>query len=110
MRGTNVLDRTYAALADPTRRALLETLRGGPARISELAAPFSMTFAGVSRQIGVLERAGLLQREVRGREHWISARPEGLAVARQWIVEQTDFWSRRADALERRLARRTPKR
>jgi len=104
---SDVLDRTYAALADPTRRALLEALRTGPARISELAAPFSMTFAGVSRQIGVLERAGLLQREVRGREHWISARPEGLVAAQRWIDEQAEFWSRRADALGRRLTRKS---
>jgi DNA-binding transcriptional ArsR family regulator len=103
---SKVLDRTYAALADPTRRALLEALREGPARITELAEPFSMTFAGVSRQIGVLERAGLLQRDVRGREHWLSVRPEALASAEGWISEQTEFWSRRADALERRLARR----
>ena len=102
-----VLDRTYAALADPTRRALLEALRDGPARITELAEPFSMTFAGVSRQIAVLERAGLLLREVRGREHWLSVRPEGLAEAQRWIGDQTEFWSRRTDALERRLARRS---
>jgi DNA-binding transcriptional ArsR family regulator len=105
MAGSDVLDRTYWALSDPTRRALLEALQLGPARISDLAAPFAMTFAGVSRQIGVLERAGLLSREIRGREHWISVRPEGLADAQQWIATQTDFWSRRAEALERRLAR-----
>jgi DNA-binding transcriptional ArsR family regulator len=100
---SDVLDHTYAALADPTRRALLEALRNGPARISDLAAPFSMTFAGVSRQVGVLERAGLLEREVRGREHWISVRPEGLTDAGRWIADQAAFWSRRADQLERRL-------
>jgi len=104
---SEVLDRTYAALADPTRRALLEALRNGPARITELAEPFPMTFAGVSRQIAVLERAGLIQREVHGREHWLSMRPEGLDEAQQWIGAQTDFWSRRAHALERRLARRS---
>jgi hypothetical protein len=65
-----------------------------------------MTLAGVSRQIGVLERAELVQREVRGREHWLSARPDGLACAQRWIGEQTEFWSRRAEALERRLARK----
>jgi DNA-binding transcriptional ArsR family regulator len=102
----DVLDQTYSALADPTRRALLAALRDGPARISDLAAPFTMTFAGVSRQIGVLEQAGLVEREVEGREHWISARPEGLAEAERWIVEQSAFWSRRASALEQRLTRR----
>jgi DNA-binding transcriptional ArsR family regulator len=64
-----------------------------------------MTFAGVSRHIAVLEGAGLIQREVRGREHWLSIRPDGLRVAESWINEQTSFWSRRADALAARLAR-----
>ena len=101
-----VLDRSYAALADPTRRALLVALRAGDARISDLAAPLPMTFAGVSRHVGVLESAGLIQRVVRGREHWLSIRPEGFIVAEDWISEQTEFWSRRADALAARLARR----
>jgi DNA-binding transcriptional ArsR family regulator len=101
-----VLDRAYAALADPTRRRLLETLRQGDARITDLAAPLPMTFAGVSRHIGVLEAAGLVQREVRGREHWVSLRPDGLTMAQQWINEQNDFWSARADALSARLRRK----
>lgn len=97
------LDRAYGALSDPTRRALLEALRHGDARITDLAAPLPMSFAGVSRHIGVLESAGLVRREVRGREHWLSLQPDGLAAARQWIDEQTDFWSTRADALSQRL-------
>ena len=101
-----VLDRTYAALADPTRRALLIALRAGEARITDLAAPMPMTFAGVSRHIGVLESAGLVRRAVRGREHWLSIRPEGLGAAEDWISEQSAFWSRRADALAARLARK----
>jgi DNA-binding transcriptional ArsR family regulator len=101
-----VLDRTYAALADPTRRALLVALRTGDARITDLAAPLPMTFAGVSRHVGVLESAGLVQREVRGREHWLSIRPEGFAAAEDWISEQTALWARRADALAARLARK----
>jgi DNA-binding transcriptional ArsR family regulator len=100
------LDRTYAALADPTRRRLLEMLRQGDARISDLAAPLPMTFAGVSRHIGVLESAGLVRRDVRGREHWLSLAPDGLTGAQQWINEQSDFWSARADALASRLRRR----
>jgi DNA-binding transcriptional ArsR family regulator len=99
-----VLDRTYAALADPTRRALLVALRTGDARITDLAAPLPMTFAGVSRHVGVLESAGLVHRAVRGREHWLSIRPEGFAAAEYWIGEQTAFWARRADALAARLA------
>src|ERR1044072_2866489 len=94
-----VLDRVYAALADPTRRQLLEALRGGDARITDLAAPLPMTFAGVSRHVGVLEAAGLVRREVRGREHWLSLQSDGLSMAQQWIDEQTEFWSARAGAL-----------
>jgi DNA-binding transcriptional ArsR family regulator len=101
----DVLDRTYAALADPTRRALLIALRLGDARITDLAAPLPMTFAGVSRHIGVLESAGLISRAVRGREHWLSMRPDALSAAGNWISEQTSFWSSRADALAARLAR-----
>jgi DNA-binding transcriptional ArsR family regulator len=99
----SVLDRAYAALADPTRRRLLETLRAGDARITDLAAPLPMTFAGVSRHVGVLESAGLVRREVRGREHWLSLQRGGLSPAQQWIDEQNDFWSSRADALADRL-------
>jgi DNA-binding transcriptional ArsR family regulator len=102
----SVLDRSYAALADPTRRWLLQTLRDGDARITDLAAPLPMTFAGVSRHVGVLESAGLVRREVRGREHWLSLQPDGLSPARQWMDEQTEFWTTRADALAERLSRK----
>ena len=102
----SVLDRAYSALADPTRRRLLETLRQGDARITDLAAPLPMTFAGVSRHVGVLESAGLVRREVRGREHWLSLQPDGLSPAQQWIDDQTEFWSSRADALASRLRRK----
>ena len=101
-----VLDRTYAALADPTRRALLIALRAGAARITDLAEPLPMSFAGVSRHVGVLEAAGLVNREVHGREHWLSVSPDGLRDAEQWISAQVSFWSRRADALASRLERR----
>ncbi len=101
-----VLDRTYAALADPTRRRLLVALRSGSARISDLAEPVPMSFAGVSRHVGVLEAAGLVNREVRGREHWVSVRPEGLERAERWITGQASFWSQRADALAARLERK----
>jgi DNA-binding transcriptional ArsR family regulator len=100
------LDRAYAALADPTRRAVLVALRAGDARITDLARPLPMTFAAVSRHVGVLEAAGLVRREVRGREHWVSVRPEALRHAETWLSEQTAFWSKRADALADRLERK----
>ena len=99
------LDRAFGALADPTRRALLVALRDGDARITDLAGPLPMTFAGVSRHVGVLEAAGLVRREVRGREHWVSVQSDGLRQAELWLSEQTDFWTKRADALAGRLDR-----
>ena len=104
------LDRTYAALADPTRRAVLTALRQGDARITDLAGPLPISFAAVSRHIGVLEGAGLVRREVRGREHWLSVEPEGLRAAQRWIDEQSAFWSERAEALTARLARKRGRR
>jgi DNA-binding transcriptional ArsR family regulator len=101
------IDQTFAALAHPTRRALLVALRSGDARITDLAAPLPMTFAGVARHVAVLESAGLVRREVRGREHWLSIQPSGLVEAERWIAEQHAFWLKRADALAVKLARRT---
>jgi len=102
----SALDRTYAALADPTRRLLLRRLRDGEARITDLARPLPMTFAGVSNHVAILEAAGLVQREVRGREHWVSVRADGLVEAERWIAEQSAAWEGRADALAARLERR----
>jgi DNA-binding transcriptional ArsR family regulator len=100
------LDRAYAALSDSTRRRLLIALRDGPARISDLAAPLPISFAAVARHVSVLESAGLIHREIRGREHWLTVRSAGLRPAEEWIAEQTSFWSVRADALTARLERR----
>jgi DNA-binding transcriptional ArsR family regulator len=83
-----MLDLTYSALSDPTRRSLLVALRGGQARITDLAAPLPMSFAGVSRHVGVLEAAGLVTREIRGREHWLSIEPAALSQAERWLSEQ----------------------
>ena len=100
------LDRTYAALADSTRRRMLVTLRDGPARITDLASSLPISFAAVARHVGVLESAGLIDREVRGRDHWLTVRSVGLQPAEEWIAEQMSFWSLRADALAARLERR----
>jgi DNA-binding transcriptional ArsR family regulator len=93
------LDRVYRALGDPTRRHLLATLRAGEARITDLAAPIPLTFAAVARHARLLEDAGLISRDVRGREHWLSVRPDGLRDAQRWIDEQAAAWTARADAL-----------
>ena len=102
----HILDRAFGALADPTRRALLVALRDGDARITDLARPLPMTFAGVSRHVGVLEAAGLVRREVRGREHWVSVQSDALRQAEGWLSEQTNFWTKRANLLADRLERK----
>jgi DNA-binding transcriptional ArsR family regulator len=102
----SLLDRTYGALADATRRGMLVTLRDGSARITDLAAPLPISFAAAARHVGVLEAAGLIEREVRGRDHWLTVRSAGLQPAEEWIAEQVSFWSLRTDALAARLERR----
>ena len=97
---TALLDEAYASLAHAVRRAMLERLRDGPARVTELAAPFEISLAAASKHIGQLERAGLVEREVRGRDHWISLRAEPLQEATAWLALYRSFWSRRLDVLE----------
>ncbi len=99
------LDRVYRALGDRTRRGLLDALRGGEARITDLAAPLPISFAAVARHVAVLEDAVLIARDVRGREHWLSVRGESLAGAEAWIAEQTAFWSAAADTLAAHVER-----
>ena len=98
------LDRTFAALADPTRRAILSRLREGPATVGEVADPFAMSLNGISKHIRVLERAGLVAREVRGREHRLHLRAEPLRAASSWTEHYRKFWEERMDALERLVA------
>jgi DNA-binding transcriptional ArsR family regulator len=101
---------TLHALSHETRRALLARLGEGEATISELAAPMPMTFFAVSKHLRVLERAGLVERTVRGREHWFALRPEPVDAAAAWMTEQSRRWNERLDSLERYLrARRPPK-
>jgi len=95
-----VLDQTYAALADPTRRAILTRLQQQEARVTELAAPFNMSLNAVSKHLQVLERAGLIRREVRGREHYLSAKPEPLQYAADWLNAYQQFWDHRLERLD----------
>lgn len=95
-----VLDRTFGALADPSRRAILRELAGGERRVTELATPFPVSLNAVSKHVKVLERAGLVRRRVRGREHFIGLAPEPLREASGWIDQYRAFWEPRLDALE----------
>ena len=99
------LDRTLAALADPTRRALLDQLRAGEQPVSALAHPHKMSLNAVSKHIKVLEQAGLVQRRREGRTHYLSFEPDSLDAAADWISETRAFWNARLDALEAALIR-----
>ncbi|HET7840869.1 MAG TPA: metalloregulator ArsR/SmtB family transcription factor [Terriglobia bacterium] len=99
------LSSTYAALADPTRRAILARLALGETSVTELARPFEMSMPAVSKHLKVLERAGLI---ARGRQaQWRPCRLEAgpLQGAASWIEEYRRFWSPYVDALERHLDR-----
>jgi DNA-binding transcriptional ArsR family regulator len=94
------LDRTFHALADPTRRAMLRRLARGEQSISELAAPFSMSFAAASKHVRVLERARLLRRRIEGRLHVCRLEAAPLASADDWLRFYERFWSEQFDALD----------
>ncbi|HYL22196.1 MAG TPA: metalloregulator ArsR/SmtB family transcription factor [Gemmatimonadales bacterium] len=94
------LDGVYGAIADPTRRAILAVLTGGDITVGGLAERFPITLNGVSKHVKVLERAGLVQRRIRGREHWLRLKPEPLREAARWLDHYRAFWDTRLDALE----------
>jgi DNA-binding transcriptional ArsR family regulator len=100
MAPTDPLSRTFAALADPTRRAMLARLAQGPATVSELAEPFDMSFAAVSKHLRVLEGAGLVTRgrDAQYRPATLAARP--LQDASAWLGDYRIFWAESFDALD----------
>lgn len=100
------LDQIFSALADPTRRAILKTLAQRPATINEIAKPFPLSLNAVSKHVMVLERAGLLRREIRGREHHCRVNPRPLREASEWLEHYRQFWEQRLDALEVYVARK----
>ena len=99
------LDGVFHALADPTRRAILNRLAVGEATISHLSEPFPLSFAAVSKHLGVLERAGLVTREARGRERVCRMNPAALEDARAWLEFHERFWTDRLDALDALVGR-----
>lgn len=88
------------ALADPIRRRILTRLAASEARVTDVAAELPISLNSVSKHIRLLERAQLVQRNVRGREHFLRFRPEPLSKAQQWIVDQQAFWASRLQALD----------
>jgi DNA-binding transcriptional ArsR family regulator len=94
------LDHTLIALADPTRRAILERLSGGELRVTDVAEPFAISLNSVSKHIRLLERAGLVRRRVRGREHLLSLDGRPLDAAAAWIEARRSLWARRLQTLD----------
>jgi DNA-binding transcriptional ArsR family regulator len=106
--GYGDLDATFAALADPTRRAILARLASGNASVTELAQPFAMTQPAISKHLKVLERAGLISRgrDAQRRLSCLEAQP--LAAACQWLETYRHFWEASFARLDSLLAERTP--
>ncbi|ACQ81103.1 transcriptional regulator, ArsR family [Beutenbergia cavernae DSM 12333] len=94
------LDATFAALADPTRRAILVRLRAGEATVTQLAAPFAMTQPAISKHIKVLERAGLVTRGRVAQSRPVRLAAEPLAEATEWLAAYRDFWESRFSRLD----------
>src|SRR6185295_7205893 len=93
----------FHALGDATRRQMLRDLSRGERTVSELAKPFAMSLAAASKHIRVLEGAGLIRREVRGRTHVCRLEPAPLASAHEWLGFYERFWTDRLDTLDRLL-------
>lgn len=99
------LDSTFAALADPTRRAILARLAKGEATVGELARPFRMTRPAISKHLRVLEHAGLIQREKDGRLSRCTLNASPMKNAAEWVERYRSFWEGRLDALAHYLER-----
>ncbi len=98
------LDAVFNALADPTRRQILERLARGPLTVGEIASAFPISQPAISKHVRVLETSGLLLREVRGRVHHCRLSPQAMQTAAEWIEAQRRFWNDTLDRLDAVLA------
>src|SRR5215469_12694980 len=94
------LNRTFAALADPTRRRILEHLAGGDRCVTDIARPYRMSLPAVSKHLRVLENAGLIRRERCGRVHRLKLEAKPMQGAQAWIEEYRRFWEQSLDRLD----------
>ena len=94
------LGRVFQALADPTRRAVLEKLSRGPAAMSELAEPFDMALPSFSQHLDVLEDCGLVRSSKEGRVRTYQLAPQPLKAAEGWLAKQRTLWTKRLDQLD----------
>jgi DNA-binding transcriptional ArsR family regulator len=99
-RSPRKLNRTFAALADPTRRRILARLAGGERCVTDLAKPYAMSLAAVSKHVRVLEKAGLIRRRRRGRVHHLKLEAAPMKQAQDWIQEYRRFWEESFDRLD----------
>jgi DNA-binding transcriptional ArsR family regulator len=97
---TPTLDDVLTAIADPTRRAILSRLSRGDARVTDIAEPFDMSLAAVSKHVQTLERAGLVRRQRKGREHTLSLDARPLRQVVRWTSRYERFWNEHLDRLE----------
>jgi DNA-binding transcriptional ArsR family regulator len=104
----DMLSKTFSALADPTRRAILARLTAGGATVGELAEPFEMSLPAVSRHLKVLTDAGLIERHAEAQWRRCELRGEGLRAAADWIEFYRRFWEQQLDRLDAFLARTAP--
>ena len=93
------LDLMFQALADPTRRAMIDRLSRGPASVSELAKPFDMSLPAVVQHLQALENSGLVTSQKVGRVRTVQIQPDTLSLAEQWINDRRTAWARRLDRL-----------
>jgi DNA-binding transcriptional ArsR family regulator len=99
MLNNSTVDRALHALAEPTRRAMVERLSAGATSVSELAKPFDMTLAAVVQHLQVLEKSGLVRTEKIGRTRMCQLKAAGLTVLEQWLAARRRLWERRLDKL-----------
>ena len=104
------LDEVYGAISDATRRAIVAALANGDLTVGELAEKFPISLNGVSKHVKVLEKAGLIERSVVGREHRLRLNAAPLSEAARWLEHYRQFWDERLEALETFLVRRKDQR
>jgi DNA-binding transcriptional ArsR family regulator len=109
MKSVSSLSTTLLAISDPTRRAIIDRLTQGPARVTDVAAPFRMSLAAVSKHIKVLEQAGLLRRTREGREHTLELDAAPLREVASWTAHYEQYWTERLDRLEAYFTNRRTK-
>lgn len=97
------LDRTFQALSDPVRRRMLSRLSRGPASVSELAEPFSISLPAVLQHLKALEESGLVRSEKKGRVRTVRLEPNTLSAAESWIAERRAEWEAQLDRFENYL-------